>query len=422
VTGAAELDAVRADVRAWLEDNWHPDRPLLEWRSLLADSGWGCPTWPVEHYGRGLPPHEAAPVGEEFARVGAVGVAAGSAMSLAAPTILAHGSDELKRRLLRPILTGEARWCQLFSEPGNGSDLAGLTTRAVRDGDEWVVNGQKVWTTGAKKAAYGMLLARTNMDAPKHRGITYFAFPMRQEGVDVRPLKQANGHASFNEVFLTDARVPHANVIGDADTGWPVALTTLSHERGLAARAGARVRTPSGRTAREAAEEAAEYNTTYVWYPQRAGRADLLVPQAQAMGRSDDAVTRQQVAATIAFERAARWTAQRSVAARAQGRPPGPEGSLGKLSGSEIARRSARVHGQVAGAHGMLAGDDGLLDGTITEILVSVPAQSIAGGTDEIQHNIIGERVLGLPKEPAVDVDIPFRDVRTNADRHRHRT
>ncbi len=420
-SGDLDLERVREEVAAWLEENWDPERPLLDWRGMLASSGWGCPIWPADYFGRDLPPPAAAVVAEEFRRAGAVGPATGSAMTLAAPTILAHGTDELKRRLLRPILTGEHRWCQLFSEPGNGSDLAGLTTRAVRDGDEWVVNGQKVWTTGAKKAVYGMLLARTDMDAPKHRGITYFALSMEQPGVEVRPLKQANGYASFNEVFLTDARVAHADVIGEVDRGWPVALTTLSHERGLAGRGGSGGRRPpSGRTAREAAEEAADYNQTYVWYPQRAGRPDLLVSQAQAAqslasSPSGDAVTRQQVADVVAFERAARWNAQRAVAARAQGRPPGPEGSLGKLSGSEIARRSARAHGHIAGAHGMLAREDAPLDGTITEILVSVPAQSIAGGTDEIQHNIIGERVLGLPKEPAVDVDVPFRDVRTNS-------
>ena len=178
---------VRAEVRSWLAANWDPALPLRTWREVLVDSGWGCPTWPVDMWGRGLDPGAARIVAEEIASVGAVGPAAGSAMRLAAPTILAHAHRDLQRRLLRPIATGEETWCQLFSEPGSGSDLAGLTTTAELDGDEWVVNGQKVWTTGARTAAFGMLLARTDRDVPKHAGITYFALPMRQPGVEVRP-------------------------------------------------------------------------------------------------------------------------------------------------------------------------------------------------------------------------------------------
>ena len=409
------------EVRTWLAENWDPDRPLREWRSLLVESGWGCPTWPTDMYGRGLDNDAAGVVEAEFQQAGAVGPATGAGMALAAPTLLQHGSLDLQRRLLRPIVTGEHKWCQLFSEPGNGSDLAGLTTHAVRDGDEWVVNGQKVWTTGAHHATYAMLLARTDWDVPKHRGITYFAFPMQQPGVEVRPLRQMNGYASFNEVFLDDARVPHDHVVGEPGSGWPVALTTLAHERGLgAARLAPLPRgdlASAGRTVREAAAEASEYAKTYVWYPQRAGRPDLVPSQAAVTGRRADPLIRQGAADVAAHERTARWNAQRARAARRQGKPPGPEGSLAKLSTSEIARRSAEAHGQIAGAHGMLTGADSPLDGIVAEILVSVPAQSIAGGTDEIQHNIIGERVLGLPKEPQVDTDVPFRDVRTNRPR-----
>ncbi|MDQ3385858.1 MAG: acyl-CoA dehydrogenase family protein, partial [Actinomycetota bacterium] len=279
-----EHEAVRQEVRSWLREHWDPERPLLEWRSLLADAGWGCPTWPVRTFGRGLGAGAAAVVAEEMARVGAVGPPTGSAMSLAAPTILEHGSPELQRRLLRPIVTGEHTWCQLFSEPGNGSDVAGLTTRAERDGDEWVVNGQKLWTTGAHTAAYGMLLARTDWDTPKHRGITYFAFPMHQPGVEVRSVRQMNGYASFNEVFLTDARVPHDHVIGAVDGGWAAALTTLAHERGLAPVRSTRSGAPRGRTAREGVAEAEAYAQTYVWYPQRAGRPDLVATLAVETG------------------------------------------------------------------------------------------------------------------------------------------
>jgi alkylation response protein AidB-like acyl-CoA dehydrogenase len=407
----SENGAVRAEVAAWLAEHWDPERPLVEWRALLADSGWGCPTWPTDRYGRGLEPGAAAVVAAEFARVGAVGPAAGSGMTLAAPTIVRHGSDELARRLLRGIVTGEEKWCQLFSEPGNGSDLAGLTTRAEQDGDEWIVSGQKVWTTGARDAVFGMLLARTSLDVPKHRGITYFALPMRQAGIEVRPLRQMNNYSSFNEVFLTEARVRAANVVGDVHAGWAAALTTLAHERGLGRSALVNERA-SGRTAREAAREAEEANAVYVWYPQRAGRADLVPTQATATGAGP--VQRQAVADVVARGRVARWNVERSRLAAVRGRAPGPEGSVAKLAGSDLARRCAAVHGALVGADAMLSGPDSPLDGIVEEILVSVPGGSIAGGTDEIQKNIVGERALGLPREPSVDADIPFRQVLTN--------
>jgi len=413
-----ELDeaAVRREARAWLEAHWDPERSLREWRELLVDSGWGVPTWPREWYGRGLPPALAKVVQEEWRRVGAVGMAAGVGMGLAAPTLLEHGSDELKRRLLRPIITGEHTWCQLFSEPGSGSDLAGLTTRAQFDGEHWIVNGQKVWTTSAHHARYGMLLARTDWDVSKHRGITYFVLEMKQPGVDARPLRQMNGHASFNEVFLTDARVAPEDVIGEVGGGWTVALATLAHERGLAALRGSEV-PGEGRARREYHEELAHVMAPYVWYPQRAGRADLVIERARATGRGRGPVLRDAIAQLHALVRASEWTQLRAAAARAAGRPPGAEGSIGKLCSSQIARAAAAVHTRIAGADAMLAGVDGPLEGLIAEILLSVPGQSIAGGTDEIQHNILGERVLGLPKEPAVDVGRAFRDVPKNVER-----
>jgi alkylation response protein AidB-like acyl-CoA dehydrogenase len=406
--------SVRADVRAWLEAHWNPERSLRAWRELLADSGWGCPTWPEAWYGRGLPVALEHVVSEEFRRVGAVGIPSGIGPGLAAATILEHGSDALKRRLLRPIVTGEHNWCQLFSEPGSGSDLAGLTTRAERDGDEFVINGQKVWNTSAHHAKYGMLLARTNWDVPKHRGITYFALEMDQPGVTVRPLRQMNGYASFNEVFMNDARVSLAEVIGEIDQGWTVGLATLAHERRMASLRGEERVPGAGRTLDEYREEQAHVMEPYVWYPQRAGRVDLVVPRAQATGRSADPVVRQEIAKLLSLARAASWTAQRARAARADGRPPGPEGSIGKLCSSHIARSAATVHALISGSDGMLAGSDGAEDGLISEILVSVPGQSIAGGTDEIQRNILGERSLGLPREPSVDAGKPFREVPKN--------
>jgi alkylation response protein AidB-like acyl-CoA dehydrogenase len=406
--------AVRAEVRDWLESNWDPEQSLRDWRELLADSGWGCPTWPREWYGRGLPVAFEDAVTEEFRRIGAVGIPAGGGPGLAGVTILEHGSDELKRHLLRPIITGEDMWCQLFSEPGSGSDLAGLTTRAEADGSEFVINGQKVWTTSAHHAKWGMLLARTNWDVPKHRGITYFAFEMDQPGVVVRPLRQMNGYASFNEVFITDARASLANVIGEVDQGWAVALATLAHERRLAGIMFARSQKGEGRALDEYRAEQAHALEPYKWYPQRAGRVDLVVPRAQATGRNTDPTVRQEIAKLISLARASQWTAQRAKEARVLGRPPGPEGSLGKLCGSHIARAAAHCHTLISGADAMLCGDDGAEDGIIAEILVSVPGGSIAGGTDEIQRNIVAERSLGLPREPASDHGKPFREVPRN--------
>ncbi|HEX7353718.1 MAG TPA: acyl-CoA dehydrogenase family protein, partial [Mycobacteriales bacterium] len=361
--------------------------------------------------GRDLSASLAGVVAEEMARAGAVGPAEGVGMTLAAPTLLAHGSEDLKRRYIRPTFTGETSWCQLFSEPGAGSDLAGLTTRAERDGDTWVVTGQKVWNTSAHHADVGLLLARTDRDVPKHRGLTYFVLPMHQPGVEVRPLRQMNGHASFNEVFLDSARVPADHVVGEVGGGWTVALTTLAHERRLAATRRGTAATGPGRVHREAAEESAIAYAPYTWYPQRAGRVDLVVERARATGRDADPLVRQEIARLFELALSARWTARRAAVARATGRPPGPEGSLGKLASSNIARAASRVHSLIAGRDGMLAGSDDPTGGTVSEIFLSVPAVSIAGGTDEIQHNILAERILGLPKEPDISRDVAFRDI-----------
>jgi alkylation response protein AidB-like acyl-CoA dehydrogenase len=335
---------------------------------------------------------------------------------LAAATLLEHGSNTQNEKYLRRILTGEDNWCQLFSEPGSGSDLAGLTTRADRDGDRWIINGQKVWTTSAHHAQYGLLLARTDWDVSKHLGLSYFVIEIEQPGVEVRPLRQMNGHASFNEVFMTDASVPADMLVGTLNQGWQVAMTTLAHERRSAD--GMRQMGSSARGKGSIFEElAAETETVmepYKWYPQRAGRADLLIERAKETNRFQDPVVRQEIAKALILNRASLWTARRAREAQMLGRPQGPEGSLGKLAASNVARAAARVHTLIAGADAMLKGSDGPLDGIIAEILLSVPAVSIAGGTDEIQRNIISERVLGFPKEPRTDTGRPFRDVPRN--------
>ena len=412
ISTSPEVDSLRREVRDWVSRNWDPSLSLRAWRERLVDAGWAVPSWPRRWYGRGMPAWADDVVRSEIHRCGAVAtIPAG----LAGPTILEQGPDSARERFLRPLLTGAEVWCQLFSEPAAGSDLAGLTTTAVLDGDEWVVNGQKVWNTSAHHADLGMLLARTDWDVPKHRGITYFVLPMRQPGVEARPLRQMNYHASFNEVFLTDARIPRDWVVGTVNQGWTAALATLAHERRFAALGSANLDgIDPGPALEEARAEAAEAAKVYSWYPQRAGRADLVVEHARASGAQQDPALRQEMAGLIAMQRASQWTAERAKAARAVGRPPGPEGSIGKLALSNVARQAATTHSMIAGAGGMLAGDDPLspLGGIAAEILISVPAQSIAGGTDEIQRNILGERSLGLPREPDPYRGLPYREAR----------
>jgi alkylation response protein AidB-like acyl-CoA dehydrogenase len=408
--------SVRADVRAWLEKNWDANLGLVEWRNKLCDSGWGAPHWPKEWYGRDLPVGLVPVVDEEFARIGAVGVAKAGIRTLAAATILAHGSKLHKEKFLRRILTGEDTWCQLFSEPGSGSDLAGAVTRADLKGNKWVINGQKVWNTSAHKAHWGLLLARSDWDARKHKGLTYFIIDMKQPGVQVQPLKQMNGHASFNQVFFTDAIVEPEFMIENTGDGWTVATTTLMHER-RGADGMRSLASGGGRQGRIYEEEKAEIATTmepYKWYPQRAGRVDLVMSRARETGTINDPVVRQEIAKLLIMSKSAEWTARRARTAQEQGRPQGPEGSLGKLIASHVARAAARVHTSITGAASLLSGEDGPLNGTIAEILISVPACSIAGGTDEIQRNIISERVLKMPKEPSVDAEKPFREVPRN--------
>ena len=409
-------ETVRAEVRAWLEANWNTGYGLVEWRNKLIDSGWGVPHWPSQWYGRDLPVGLVPVVDEEFARVGAIGVAKVGIRTLAAATILAHGTDMQKEKYLRRILTGEDTWCQLFSEPSSGSDVAGAVTRAEFRGNQWIVNGQKVWTTSAHKAHWGLLLARTDWDQPKHKGLSYFIIDMKQPGVVAQPLKQMNGYASFNQVFMTDAVVPPEMIVSNVGDGWAVTTTTLMHERrgADALRSWARGSDKPGRIYDEERAEIATVMEPYKWYPQRAGRVDLIMPRAKETGAINDPVVRQEIAKVLIMSKAAEWTARRARTAQEQGRPQGPEGSLGKLISSHVARASARVHTQMSGADALLTGADSPMEGVIAEIFISVPATSIAGGTDEIQRNIISERVLKMPKEMRVDTDRPFSEVPKN--------
>ena len=409
-------DSVREEARTWLEKNWNSNLDLFEWRNKLADSGWGLPNWPLDWYGRDLPAGLVPIVEEEFQRMGALPIPKSGIRMLAAATILNHGTEMHKEKFLRRIVTGEDVWCQLFSEPGSGSDLAGATTKAVMVGNKWVVNGQKVWTTSAHKAHWGLLLARTDMDATKHDGLSYFIIDMKQPGVETQPLKQMNGYASFNQVFLTDAEVLPDFQVAELGDGWKVATTTLMHERRAAdsLRAWGQVPNSEGPIYDQ---ERAEIETTmapYKWYPQRAGRVDLIMQRAKETGAIKDPAVRQEIAKLMTLHKSAEWTARRARSAQEQGKPQGPEGSLGKLAASNVARAAAKVHTMISGADSMLSGDDSPENGTVAEVLISFPASSIAGGTDEIQKNIISERVLDMPKETRFDAGKPFKDIPRN--------
>jgi alkylation response protein AidB-like acyl-CoA dehydrogenase len=405
-----------AELRAWLDQNWDADLTVGEWWERLGESGWAAPTWPGEWYGRGLSRDEANVVGREISSYGALGAPAGLGLLLAGPTIVAHGTDEQRTRFLPDIVTGRKAWCQLFSEPGAGSDLAGLQSKAVRDGDEWVVNGQKVWTSGAQAADLGMLLARTDADVPKHRGISYFALDMHQPGIDIRPLREMTGRALFNEVFLTDARVADADLIGGLNNGWAVANTTLANERaglgagGGGAAGGAIPGTKAGYLEKRAGD--------FVNVRSRAGGAlagrgaSFLISLAKENGAIDDPTIRQDLMRLHTMNEIARYTNLRAKAAKAAGRAPGPEANTAKLAMSRITRLSRDLGPRILGAHGQLAKDSAPHSGMITEMVLFAPAVSIYGGSDEIQKNIIGERVLGLPSEPRFDKDLPFKELK----------
>ena len=411
-------EQIQREVSAWLDANWRTDRPLLEWRNILLEGGWAAPHWPEEWFGRGFTIDQAAVVAEVFRAKDIVPAAQVGPRGLASETILACGSDDQKRRYLRPILTGEHTWCQLFSEPGSGSDLAGLSTRAEFVDGKWIINGQKVWNTSAHHADFGLLVARSNWDVPKHQGISYFLLDMRQPGVEARPLRQMNGHQSFNEVFMSNAVVPPEDLIGGEGNGWHVASTTLSFERrGFSRRIrGSSLEGPKqGPIYREYEEELRIATEPYTWYPQREGRVDLVLPRARETGAIQDPAVRQEIAKLICLSAGARLASDSAEAKRKAGTTDIiPAGSIGKLSASVIARQASVVHTMISGADAMLSGPESAEGGIIAEVLVSVPAISIAGGTDEIQRNIIAERVLGMPKGFRADQG-PFRDIKRNA-------
>ena len=406
----------------WFQEAWDPEMSLGDWWQVLALSGWGFPTWPERWFGRGLDSQEARRVQAARASVGAVGPPSGIGVMMAGPAIIDHGTDEQCARFLPMMVNGQEIWCQLFSEPGAGSDLAGLQCRAERDGDEWLVNGQKVWTSGAQFAKWGILIARTRTDVPKHQGITYFVIDMDQPGIEVRPLREMTGGATFNEVFLSDARVPDENVIGDVNRGWSVAVTTLAHERnslgasGMAGAAGGAIigRNDLSRPAGKLSSGGGEMAGIAAAF---GGGGDLIKSLPALADRANDRILVDKVMRVYSLMEIARFTSLRVQAAAAAGRGPGPEVSTGKLLASQLVAQLRDVGLEALGPQGQLMGDETLLGGLLQQLALFSPAISIAGGSDQIQRNIIGERVLGLPVEPRLDKDVPFSELSVGTQR-----
>jgi alkylation response protein AidB-like acyl-CoA dehydrogenase len=387
--------AFRREVAAWLHDHaklrsgtgdWsrqsmHPDYAdrCREWQHTLYEGGWGAITWPEEYGGRGDTAWHQAIFNQEAARDDVSTGVFSVGIGMCGPTLIAHGSEEQKQRFLPAMLRGEEVWCQLFSEPDAGSDLAGLKTRARRDGDVFVVNGQKVWTSGAQYSDWGILVARTNTEAPKHKGITYLLVDMRTPGIEIRPLRQITGDAHFNEEFFTDVEVPVANVVGVVDGGWAVTHTTMSNERSLIGGGGGQGIT-----------------------------VEQLLNLARRVGRSKDPVIRQQIAAYYTRTELLRFMNYRVQTAISHGRMPGPEASTTKLFVSQHASLTGELIMDLTGAQGMLADASAIDDGVWQRAFLNQWMVKLGGGTDNIQRNSLAERVLGLPREARTDKDVPF--------------
>jgi alkylation response protein AidB-like acyl-CoA dehydrogenase len=350
---------------------------MRAWRKKLASRGWIAPAWPKEYGGAGMTPFQQFIFNMELAEARVPAGSGGIAIGMAGPTIIVHGTEEQKRENLPGILSGEVQWCQLWSEPGAGSDLASLQTRAVRDGDEYVVNGQKIWTSGAQTAHRGIMLARTNPDAPKHRGITFFILDMKTQGITVSPLTQMTGAQGFNQVFFDNVRIPAKNVVGEVDRGWYVNTTTLDFERSSI---GSAVGTKN-RVA-DLAEFAREATANGIGLLRR----NPLVRLELA-----DRMVEAQMALMLSF---------RVADMQNRGLIPNHEASMGKLYSSELSQRIARTEMKVVGLYGQLmGGEQAPRNGNIARGYLGAVSSTIAGGTSEIQRNIIAQRGLGLPRD-----------------------
>jgi len=400
-----EEAAFRAEARAWLDANAElrgPDdtpadvlgeragdeiiKAAQAWQKKKADAGWAVLHWPTSYGGRGATPMETVVWRQEEARYKTPPNIFGIGLGMCGPTILTHGTEEQKAKWIPELLSGEKIWCQLFSEPSAGSDLAGLRSTAVRDGNDWIINGQKIWTTGAHFCDWGILVVRHDPSVAKHSGLTYFVVDMHSKGVEVRPITQINGGQGFNEVFFTDVRIPDANRISEVGNGWAVALTTLMNERASIGGGG-------GGSVNDLVK---------------------LAKKVQINGRPaiEDTAVRQQIARFYTRNKGVKMTGNRTLSALSQGKTPGPESSLGKLVGAKNAQEMAAFAMELQGTSGMLNDPDetsGLAEWQARYL--AIPGLRIAGGTDEILRNIISERVLRLPPESRADKGIAFKDI-----------
>jgi alkylation response protein AidB-like acyl-CoA dehydrogenase len=432
-------DAVEA-VTAWLHENWDPDLTVAEWWERLGLSGWAAPGLPETAYGKGLNRNDSVAVQNAIAEFGALSAPGGLGLMLAAPTIAAHGTQEQIDLYVRDIVTGQKAWCQLFSEPGAGSDLAGLQSRAIKDGEEWVVTGQKVWTSGGQVADLGMLIARTDPDVPKHQGITYFAIDMHQKGIEIRPLVEMTGHAMFNEVFMEEAVTPDSSLIGGLNNGWAVANTTLMNERASLGSGGghaaASAATP-GTVAKDLAKRVGDFVSggSAGGGRRRGGGGGgmfgasykLLVELAKGNGKITDPTVRQDLMRLHTLNELGRFNNLRAKAAKAIGQDVPGLPNISKLSMSQIVRQQRDIGLSIIGPYGTLHAykpeDQATLNeatgnpfaAMVTGMALFAQAPPIYGGTDQVQRNIIGERVLGLPKEANNDKTAAFKDLPKNA-------
>lgn len=397
-----EEAAFRARCREWLDAN-KDARPkpsagegedddavaaAKKWQATKFDAGWACLAWPKEYGGQAMGRMEQIIWNQEEGRDGSVANIYLIGHGMLGPTIMAHGTDEQKDRFLKTMARGQEVWCQLFSEPSAGSDLAGLRTSAVRDGDDWVINGQKIWTSGAQYSDWGMIVTRTDPDLPKHKGLTYFIVDMKSPGVEIRPIKQINGGQAFNEVFFTDVRIPDSQRLGEVGQGWQVALTTLMNERVAIGGGGG-----------------------------GAGFDKLmrLAQKSRLGGRPaiEDGGVRARLADIYVAQKGIQFTGYRTVSALLSGATPGPEGSIGKAIGAPLGQQLASFAMELQGESGGLLDESAVDDGVWQQMYLGSPGLRIAGGTDEVLRNIISERVLGLPPELRVDKTAPFRELPT---------
>jgi alkylation response protein AidB-like acyl-CoA dehydrogenase len=419
---------VLEELREWLKTAWDPDLTLRAWWARLAESGWSQPHWPVEWFGKGLPATVADTVTRAIQDFGAVTAPLGFATGMAGPTLLDYGTADQKTRHLPGMVDGTDAYCQLFSEPNAGSDLAGLQCRADRDGDSWRINGQKVWTTGGQIANKAILLARSNADVPKHAGLSFFIIDVRQPGVEIRPLREMTGRSYFNEVFLTDARVPAEDLVGGEGNGWAVANTTLSYERALSGGGERGATADPGSIAGNLDQRAGQFSQPEPDSGAEGPRSQwsTLAALAGTLGRNRDPVVRDGLVRLYTLERLNTLNTQRARALEESGGSLPGLANLAKMAQNHAFRLGRHLTFALLQSAGTLHAysEDGSAEldheigieglGALVEAALFATAPPIYGGSDQIQRNIVGDRVLGLPREPAADKGVPFSQLLKN--------